>query len=187
MSSWGCGGRTCVIAMGSTPWHDPDVGRNCIIRGLRGLISLIHSGNSVVGIGSPGGKTFGHVDGRLQGRNSSIGKNLTGERAHRSPFWSFAGTVACDGLHMDHDSKVTGHPPFVVSADSPAIMVPVPLEDCGSRVECFDEGDLSTSADGDSSGKVSVGRIGKQGLGTGASTMVCHSWSAGLELRTGCS
>jgi hypothetical protein len=145
---------------------------------LRGLISLIDSGNSVIGIGSPGGKTFDHVDARLQVSKSSIGKNLTGERAHRSPVWSVAGTVACDGLPM-HDSNVTGHPPFVFSTDSPAIMVPVPLENCGARIGCSDEEDLSTSADGDSSGKVSVGRIGKRGLGTGASTMVRHGWSEG--------
>jgi hypothetical protein len=65
---------------------------------------------------------------------------------------------------MYHDSSVTGHPPFFFSPDFPAIVVPTLFENCGSRIgyfDDFDDEDLSTSADGDSSGKVSVGRIGK--------------------------
>ena len=36
MSSWRFDGRTCAIVIGSTLWHDPDVGRDCIIEGLQG-------------------------------------------------------------------------------------------------------------------------------------------------------
>jgi len=39
MSSWGCGGRTCVIAIGSTPWLDPRPRRFGSLEAIPALIS----------------------------------------------------------------------------------------------------------------------------------------------------